>query len=405
EKTLSVRMYPLRQVRERIISERGFSSGEFDEWLEQRIAEKIGMQAVGESEIGLEGPEGEFVMKLDAGGVGFAIENEQLYVVAAKEEHLGLQQMLSTFREYGLRQVVIRSVLLRATGTQYAELPFDWTHVESVSSIAKASQDEGEDSSVVPALFSDPGDVSEVISSKVADAGGKEHSSWLNSVTLANSTAYRELEDSHRLEKPSGVTEETWTHATSVIERAAPVLYTLLDRDQLSKVLDAVEEQEEIETLMRPNLLVFSGQTATVSDASERPFVTGVKPVTATVGDKKVVQFQPNIRVYPDGKSMKLRPTLKGNEIELGFELKISSIRRVDSIKLPRYDGNSDLMVQVPEVAQTVFSTNMEIPVGYSMAVCALEKNSEGQQVATIVLCTCEIHDFDEQAQQSEQSK
>ncbi|MFN3192875.1 MAG: hypothetical protein ACE361_20365 [Aureliella sp.] len=401
-RTLSVRVYPLLQVRERIQSEMGLSKSDFDSWIEQRIVEKIGMQAAGDSEIGIEGPSGEFVMKLDSNGVGLAIEEEQLYVVAAQEQHQSLQQMLSTFREYGLRQVVIKCVLLRATGLQYADLPIDWTHVEAVSAIAKESSEMENDSTVMPALFTSPDESGKTRSSKMS---GAESASWLNNVILKNSTAYRELASSHRLEKPAGVTEDSWTHATSVIERAAPVLYTLLNREQLADVLEAVDERESVETLMSPSLLVFSGQTATVSDASERPFVTGIKPVTTEIGEKKVVQFQPNIRVYPDGKSMKLRPVLRGNQIELGFELKISSIRSVDSIQLPRYDGSSDLTVQVPEVAQTVFSTNLVIPVGYTMAVCALEKSGEGQRVATIVLCTCETHDFDQQSQEQAAAK
>lgn len=270
-----------------------------------------------------------------------------------------------------LRQVVIRAHVFRQSIATLEKLPLDWSYVEAASSIAEAA---------------DRGDVQ-----LASHEGRNQH------MTLAG--WFQELrknkqppQDSPPLPPPAGVTSATWSEAVSITERATPVLYTLLTDKQVEQVLAAAEASEDVDTVMRPQLMVYSGQTATADDSTQRPFVTGVNPVHLLSGEKSQVGFAPKVRVYSEGTRMQMRPELiDGERIRLSYHLKLCKIQKVRTLRLPAIAGHEHLSVQLPEVTSTEFRTSMDLPVDHALAICTQDADAQGIEQSTLVLCHCSV--------------
>ncbi|MFK7734441.1 MAG: hypothetical protein AB8B50_00335 [Pirellulaceae bacterium] len=375
--------YNLESVRQKLFLQLGVKGTEADAWLEQRIRQTVSRERRSAShQAGTETPaqpEAKAIQAIDFDG-------EDCLITASTEQHAQIKKCLDTLQEYGLRQVVIQTKIIRLDNGAFEDLPIDWTHIESVSKIASELVRPGTTSSrssnVVPASFE--------------SAKKSEPRTWLEDAYARKQAGYRHLPPSEEFKTPEQQTASNWTQAISVTERSAPVLYTLLDSQQLNGLKKHLESENDQEKILSPTLLVFSGQTAEVGNSRERPFVTSMKPFVSKIDGNNIVQFQPKVRVYPEGTTLRLRPELRSDHIQLACELKISEIKSVDTFDMPQLTGQGVFTVQIPEVASTQFRSKMRIPIDYSLVVCALEKDNDSKSVATLVMCTCKVHDFDE---------
>ena len=179
---------------------------------------------------------------------------------------------------------------------------------------------------------------------------------------------------------------QSWTQATSVVETNLPVLYALLDQSQTRTLVVGVQKNRKtMNFLFAPKVTVFNGQRATVMDATQRPFVVGVKAI-ATANPEAPASFEPQIRVVDEGTTLRMRPVLQGQDrVRLDYEFTLASVRKVETAKIPQGAGKQPLTVQVPEVASTRFSSSLTLPLDQNLAVGVLTKQG-AKPAAMIVL-------------------
>lgn len=312
-------------------------------------------------------------------------EGEQLVIFCAQEDHQAITLSLETLRNYGVRQIVLRTQVLRGQPSVVSRLPVGWQYVKSSSGDIQPVAQMGSEAAVRTAEFT--------------EAIGAQGNQWSDvHVVPGTHVATRSSRERQDSRLPSTSDGKMVVEATSVVERAAPVLYAVLDPEQKEalevSLLDLQEEDNEgIERLFAPNVVVFNGQLASVSDTRERPFVTGINRmlVPMPLSDQKKVEFAPETSVYKEGTTLLMRPDLlTDHQLSLAFYLQIQNIRSVDQLELPRFDGRGPMRIQIPEVAKTTFRSQISIPLGHTLVVRALERDEAGKKHNVLVLCQCD---------------
>jgi beta-lactamase regulating signal transducer with metallopeptidase domain len=259
----------------------------------------------------------------------------KLVVVHTAAGHARVAQALALLREFGFRQVTIQVRMLSGPPELLEKLRAKWSAAE-------------------PAALADtqPSGISAAF-------------------------------DYQPLERPASTRPgDSWTRATSIVEKNMPVLYAVVDASQAEALLESGQAHPRVNVLQAPRVTVFNGQSATVMDATHRPFVVGVKPVTGS----GPTAHEPQIRVVTEGTTIRMRPVLRdGGTLQLDYEFTLSRIRGVETAKIPQGRDAEPLTVQVPEVASLRFGTSLELPLGRTLAVGAVT-SQEGKPEAMIVL-------------------
>jgi hypothetical protein len=372
--TLDTETFDIAHLNKRLRDEAGMSPEQSRTWLETRARNLIGGAAEGESNLeepsilGVDLEDGKsMLMSLDGNGRGVLVVGDKLMIVGLRSDFHKVDEMLKTFSQFGIRQIVIRTHVFRDTADAMKAMPINWSHVEAASKIAQSDQT----SRVVPVAHEQPR-------------------------TAAARMLQRQLPAFEELLPPAGVTSATWTEASSIVERATPVLYTLLAPAEYQSVLDYAKNSATIQRVMSPSVVVFNGQVASISDSIERPFVTGITPVLVGPEGKQQVEFTPNIKVYPEGTTMKIRPEIfEGRRVRLNCKLDLCKVRSVETLEIPSLAGRNDFTVQMPEVASTQFRTCLDMPLNYTLAVSTFETDELNVKRSIVILCQCMLRDLE----------
>lgn len=174
--------------------------------------------------------------------------------------------------------------------------------------------------------------------------------------------------------------------------------------------LQAAQGDNRSNIMQAPKVTMFDGQIATISDFTQRPFVTSVIPV---VGDFAVAQ-QPVIVVLDEGTKLNVqavvsddkrfvRVTLVPTFSQIGevntFTFQGSTSSRTQSGQTPTTDNNGDgvidqndqiieddtetvtqgTTVQQPTFASTTVSTTVSVPDGGTILLGGIKRMSEGR--------------------------
>jgi hypothetical protein len=358
----ATQVFDVSELYQRLKNEAGLSEEQCRLWIEDRVKPLIAQAVASFVEI-----QGEKATQ-ESSFWGVKTVDEELHVVAPKETQKKVRELVDTFTQFGVRQVKIRALVYRDTEAAMKAMPIQWSHVEAASSVA-----ESPGSNVVrPASHTQP-----------LSAVGK----------FIESQKPQVKED---IPPPEGVTDATWMEASSIVERSTPVLYSLLSPEQHAAVIAHTRKQSSLQRLMSPSVMVFNGQIASMSNAVQRQFVTGIKVMKLGPESKQRVEFAPSTKEYQEGTTMKLRPELMGRKsIRLNCQLDICNIRSVEKQTIPGVKGRGDFTVQMPEVAVTKFRTCLDMPVGYTLAISAFETDEAGVKHSTVVLCTCELFNIE----------
>ena len=359
--------FDISELNARLKNEAGLSQEQCSEWLESRVRPLIrfdGIQPAIQTQIEIEGVK----LVSDSTRRGSVVIKDKLHIVAPKQEQTKVQVLIDTFTRFGVRQIEIRTHVYRDTSEAMRTMPIQWSQVEAASSIAESPRS----AAVRPATLARP-------------------------LTLpAKFIESQKPQVKEDLPPPEGVTDATWTEATSIVERSTPVLYSLLSPKEHEAVIAHARNQSTLQCLMSPIVLVFNGQIASMSNAVERPFVTGIKVMKLGPENIQQVEFAPNVRVYQEGTTMKIRPELMGGKtVRLNCQLDLCKIRSVDTHAIPGIENRGEFKIQMPEVALTKFRTCLDMPIDYTLAVSTFETDEAGVKHSTIVLCNCSIFDIE----------
>ncbi len=174
---------------------------------------------------------------------------------------------------------------------------------------------------------------------------------------------------------PAGEPLVRQNRSQTVVERNLPVMFEILDDDRAKTLLERLRADRHAKDLIAPKIVVFSGQSAFLSDSSQSPFVVGIK------------DGQPQIRVVRDGLTMRVRPLLQDDDVlQLGCELTFSSIRDVEVFEFEQADGKP-ARIQIPEVETTRWEASVEMPVGKTLLIGGLKRrDKDGEPQPMLVM-------------------
>ena len=155
-------------------------------------------------------------------------------------------------------------------------------------------------------------------------------------------------EDSVPIAK-AGVT--TTTNLSSV--------YKIVDEDDATELLKDLQKDKRTRILATPKVMLFSGQSATVADSVQRPFVVGMKQIG---GDKQ--GFEPQIRVVESGTVLRVRPLLRdGDKLWLDYEMQVTRLEEVSERTVHVAGRDEPVTLQVP----TVFAAQIESAIAFDL--------------------------------------
>ena len=165
--------------------------------------------------------------------------------------------------------------------------------------------------------------------------------------------------------------------------------------------LQAAQGDSRNNVLQAPKVTLFDGQLATISDVTQRPFVTSITPV---VGDFAVAQ-QPVIVVLNEGTQLNVQAIVSDDKrfVRLTLVPFFSQIKGVDTFTFEgrrrrttnsqqidpatgepiRNDEEEDVIegttVQLPQFAFTSVSTTVSVPDGGTILLGGIKRLSEGR--------------------------
>ncbi len=141
------------------------------------------------------------------------------------------------------------------------------------------------------------------------------------------------------------------------------MMFAVLTDPEMRGVMTAVQSDAQANILTAPKVTAFNGQYAAITDGVQRPFVVGLKKV----GE----QYQPQIKVFQEGRSLGIRPLAKDKTVLLMCEAWSASITHVETMQVPRPGAKEPLSIQVPEVTEVAMQAAVEVPNGQTLAMVA----------------------------------
>lgn len=154
---------------------------------------------------------------------------------------------------------------------------------------------------------------------------------------------------------------------------------------KLNRFIQLMQSDARSNILQAPKVTLFNGQTASIADQVQRPFVTGVEP-------GKGGKIEPVVTMFYEGRKLKFSPVAdRHGEIELAFEAETSLIGEVATATLPIRlpdDKETSLLVQVPSVAVTKASATVKLKKGESIVLAypQVVKPSQGRKSEGMIL-------------------
>lgn len=153
---------------------------------------------------------------------------------------------------------------------------------------------------------------------------------------------------------------------TVSFEFAPFMVFSLGDKD-MQKVDEFLKTRPRSSRSHAPKITLFSGQTGTIRDQSQTPFVISVDYIRG----EWATAAQPNIVVINEGTRIDFSPKIYDDDhLDLRCRLTLSSIDRVREVKLP----GQEVTVQVPKVTRQTVSTTSRLKRGESLLIAALGK-------------------------------
>jgi type II secretory pathway component GspD/PulD (secretin) len=147
-----------------------------------------------------------------------------------------------------------------------------------------------------------------------------------------------------------------------------PIVYQFLDDEIFRSFLNHCQEDERNPIILAPKITLFDGQTAEISDCSQRPFVTDVTKVVGDVG----VAFQPVTKVFWEGTKIQLAPVITPEGHRMKCRFRFASIDDCKTFRSSRYPDAKDVRIQHPVITTASLACAIDIPAGETLLIGGL---------------------------------
>lgn len=133
------------------------------------------------------------------------------------------------------------------------------------------------------------------------------------------------------------------SRASYTVEQVLPTLFDGLDESRRQAIFGELDQNKSASVTSAPRLILFNGQTASVADITQRPFVAG--PPRPAVGNQPA---QPPIRIVETGMKLFVRAELTDNDsVLLDYKLVFSNIREVKEGRVAGHDVKQPVVVKL----------------------------------------------------------
>ncbi len=150
------------------------------------------------------------------------------------------------------------------------------------------------------------------------------------------------------------------------VKGQGPAIAARIGENELAQLIRTVSADRTGNILFAPKVTVFDGQTASIADQVQRPFVTGVDPTVEGT-------LQPVVSILDEGLKFVFTPTVGDDDsVTLAFEVSASSIGKVSYANLPirtSDQAESQITVQVPATTCFEVSSAVKLAAGESIVV------------------------------------
>lgn len=134
--------------------------------------------------------------------------------------------------------------------------------------------------------------------------------------------------------------------SASNTQQFLPCRIASVRNQELNRIIAEAQSDTSTNVMQAPTITIFPGQNAVVSDVTQRPFVTSVKPNE----DTENPEMQPVITVLEDGLSMNINAAVVGDEdIQLNSSVSFGEIGEVETFTFETPGKFSGTSVQIPE--------------------------------------------------------
>jgi pilus assembly protein CpaC len=141
----------------------------------------------------------------------------------------------------------------------------------------------------------------------------------------------------------------------------------------ITAVLQAMEQAGVIHTLAEPNLTAISGEKATFFAGGQFPVLNGYSCSAATTGSS-VTSCQPSITFQKFGVALTFTPVvLSGGRISLNVLTDVSDLSTQNALTIAQ--PGSSLTATIPSISERSAATTVEIPSGGSLAMAGMLQN------------------------------
>jgi type II secretory pathway component GspD/PulD (secretin) len=175
--------------------------------------------------------------------------------------------------------------------------------------------------------------------------------------------------------------------ATARVEEFVPVVYAVLDPQQVKGLVTEVQANRKAQIVQAPKITLFSGQQASVAETTQQPFVVAVHEIA---GSEQRAN-QPTIAIANEGTKITLRPTLRSDRSTIQFNSRLE-MSRIDDVGLARVDshqqGADQCTIQVPKLKRLQIDIATELKDGNSLLIGSpsSEKLEEGQKMTNLFI-------------------
>jgi hypothetical protein len=151
------------------------------------------------------------------------------------------------------------------------------------------------------------------------------------------------------------------------------------------KLVNLAQGEERTNVIFAPVVTLFNGQTAEIADTVSRPFVVALQASSEDADEERGIQ--PVVRTIEDGTRLRMSAVVreKGGPIHLNCLVKLSEIENVKTASFRLGEQQKTVTYQVPEVTETRFNVETEIPNGQSLLISPLQTDDEERSLYILI--------------------
>ena len=300
-----------------------------------------------------------------------------LYAYGTVARHGKLAASIDRLGKFGFRSVVVKTKMITIPGDQLEGLGIDWL-VAPVAAKGVFLQEENESNIVQPKAKDNP-----VVNVYAANLIGTDTWSVADS-SIRDGDLVRAAND-------RGIA------ATSYIQQNTPVLYSMIDSEQVERVYKLVRDNTEMELMQAPTVSLGNGMDASVFSGTQRPFVVGLEDRNVDEKTGESHFLRPFVQIINQGQNLKFNATIVDDEaVRLACRLENTTILKVDTVTLPvKGSEGSTQTLQVPQVATTLVQSSLNVPAGKTLVLSSVLQGNDDKYEMSLVFLTCYLPESD----------